>query len=58
MLTEVWNERGWIALIPLAMAALAFWAWVAIGAHRLQISLSSFTNKITFKLGEGCDNVE
>lgn len=32
MLTEFWNGKGWIALIPLAMAALAFYAWVAIGA--------------------------
>lgn len=32
MLTEFWRGKGWIALIPLAMAGLAFWAWVAIGA--------------------------
>ena len=33
MLTEFWNHKGWIALVPLALAALAFYAWIAIGAE-------------------------
>lgn len=33
MLSEFWNHKGWIALVPLALAALAFYAWIAIGAE-------------------------
>lgn len=32
MLSEFWALKGWFALIPLAIAALAFYAWIGIGA--------------------------
>ncbi|SMY07965.1 DUF3592 domain-containing protein [Flavimaricola marinus] len=37
MLTDFWKHKGWIALIPLAMAALAFFAWIAIGSDARQM---------------------
>jgi hypothetical protein len=33
MLSEFWKLKGWIALIPLTLGAVAFYAWIGIGVH-------------------------
>ena len=47
MLTEFWNHKGWIALIPLAIAALAFYAWIGIGAEARKMERTGIETEAT-----------
>lgn len=47
MLTEFWSHKGWIALIPLTLAALALFAWIAIGADARTMSRDGIETEAT-----------